>query len=68
MELLEEKTTLEIANKLYELSKDMDYMDYKDEQEQVLNELEQAIYHIKTLAENKYNEDFRLLYNILQRI
>ena len=68
MELLEEKTTLEIANRLYELSKDMDYMDHEDEQEQVLNELEQAIYHIKTLAKNEYNEDFRLLYNILQMI
>ena len=69
MELLEEKTTQEIAEKLYELSKDMDYMDYEEEKENVINDLENALYYIKTISQNEYNQDyFRTFYNILQRI
>lgn len=69
MELLEEKSTQEIAENLYELSKDMDYMDYEEEKESVINELENALYHIKTIAQNEHNQEyFRTLYNILQRI
>lgn len=69
MEFLEEKSTQEIARKLYELSKDMDYMDYEEEKEQILNDLENVLYHIKLIAKNEYNQDyFRTFYNILQRI
>lgn len=69
MELLEEKSTQEIAENLYELSKDMDYMDYEEEKESVINDLENALYHIKTIAQNEHNQEyFRTFYNILQRI
>lgn len=69
MELLEEKSTQEIAEKLYELSKDMDYMDYEEEKESVINDLENALYYIKTISQNEYNQEyFRTFYNILQRI
>lgn len=67
--MLEEKSVQEIANKLYELSKDMDYIDYEEEKGQILNDLENAIYYIKSVAQNEYNADyFRTFYNILQRI
>ena len=66
---LNQKDTMEIANKLYELAKDMDYMDYEDEKEQILNEIEQGVYYIKTIAGNEHNADyFRTFYNILQAI
>lgn len=69
MEIIEEKSTREIARKLYELSKDMDYMDYEEEKENIINELENALYYIKTIAQNEYNQEyFRTFYNILQRI
>ena len=66
---LNQKDTMEIACKLYELAKDMDYMDYKDEKEQIINEIEQGVYYIKTIASNEHNADyFRTFYNILQAI
>ena len=66
---LNQKDTMEIAHKLYELAKDMDYMDYEDEKEQILNEIEAGVYYIKTVASNEYNADyFRTFYNILQAI
>ena len=66
---LNQKDTMEIANKLYELAKDMDYMDYEDEKEQIINEIEAGVYYIKTVASNEYNADyFRTFYNILQAI
>lgn len=69
MELLEEKSTQEIAENLYELSKDMDYMDYEEEKENIVNDLENALYYIKTIAQNEHNQEyFRTFYNILQRI
>lgn len=68
-EILNEKSIEEIAEKLYELAKDMDYMDYEEEKEQIKADIENAIYYIKALAENEYNSDyFRTFYNILQRI
>lgn len=66
---LNQKDTMEIANKLYELVKDMDFMDYEDEKEQILNEIEQGVYYMKTIASNEHNADyFRTFYNILQAI
>lgn len=59
----------EIAQKLYELSKDMDFMDYEDEKELVLADLENALYYLKAICENEYNNNyFRTLYKILERI
>ena len=67
--ILNEKSVEEMSNKLYELAKDMDYMDYEDEEEQIKADIENAIYYIKAIAENEYNADyFRTFWNILQRI
>lgn len=57
----------EIAEKIYELNSDMDLNDYKDIKEIEIQQLESAIYDIKTMAENKYNKDYwRTLYKALE--
>lgn len=64
-----EKYPQEIANKLYELSKDMDWMDYEEEKEKILQDLENALYYLKAICENEYNFDyFRTFYKILENI
>lgn len=64
-----EKYPQEMAEQLYELTKDMDYMDYEDEKEEVIAELEKALYHLKTVCENEHNQEhFRILYRILERL
>ena len=64
-----EKFPVEIANKLYELAKDMDFWDYEEEKEEILNDLENALYYLKAICENKKNSDyFRTLYKILENI
>ena len=64
-----EKYPQEIANKLYELAKDMDYMDYEEEKEEILRDLENALYYLKAICENPYNNDyFRTFYKILENI
>ena len=64
-----EKYPQEITEKLFELSKDMDCMDYEEEEEKIKTDLENAIYYIKTICENEYNaEYFRTFYRILERI
>ena len=69
MKLLEYESVEEVANKLYELAKDMDYMDYEDEKEQEIADIENALYYLKALAQNEYNADyFRTFWNLLQRI
>lgn len=64
-----EKYPQEIAERLYELAKDMDYMDYEEEKEQILADLEDALYDLLAIAQNEYNKDcYRTMYNILERI
>lgn len=64
-----EKHPQEIANKLFELSKDMDFADYEEDKEKILSDLENALYYLKAVAENPYNaEYFRTLYKILENI
>lgn len=64
-----EKYPQEIAEALYEQAKDMDYMDYEDEKEEVLADLENALYNLKAICENEYNKNcYRTLYRILERI
>lgn len=59
----------ELAQKLYLMTEDMDYIDYLDTKEQTINELTNALYYIKTLAENELNPDyFRTIYKILEVI
>ena len=68
-EILEERSAEEVAERLYELAKDLDYMDYEDEEEQIKADIENAIYHLKAIAQNEYNADYlRTFYNVLQRI
>lgn len=69
MKLLQEKDTQEIALKIYELSKDMDFSDYEEEKEKEISEIEQCLYHLKTIAKNEHNQDyFRTFYNALQKL
>lgn len=70
MEKLENiKSIEEIAERIIELSKDMDFADYEETEEEERKELESALYNIKTIAENEYNKDYwRTLYNALQKI
>lgn len=64
-----EKSTTEIAERLFELSKDMDFLDYEEEKEEIINELDNALYNIKAIVQNEYNNDYwRILYAILQKI
>lgn len=64
-----EKFPEEIATELYEKAKDMDFMDYEDEKEQTISELENALYYLKTVCENEHNQNcFRTFYKILERI
>lgn len=58
----------EIAEKLIELSKDMDFLDYEDS-ETIKTELENAIYYLKAVAENEYNSEyFRIFYRVLENL
>ena len=69
MELLEEQSVQEIAVKLYELAKDMDYMDYEEEKEEEIADIENALYYLKAVAQNPYNSRyFRTFWNLLQMI
>lgn len=64
-----EKHPQEIAEKLYNLAKDMDFSDYEEEKEQIITKLENALYHLKTVAQNEHNHEyFRTFYRILERI
>lgn len=59
----------EVANRIYELCEDMDYMDYEDTKEQDIGDLSEAINQIKAMAQNEYNADYwRILWNALQII
>ena len=69
MELLEEQSIEEIANKLYEMAKDMDYMDYEEEKEEEMADIQNALYYLKAVAQNPYNSRyFRTFWNLLQMI
>lgn len=61
------KSVEELALILYENSKDMDFADYEDTKEKTLNELQEALYQIETIAKNEYNKDYwRTFWNALQ--
>lgn len=67
MEILNDKDNREIAEILFENAKDMDFADYEDDKEQIINDLENAIYYLETIAKNEYNQEyFRTFYNVLQ--
>ena len=61
------KSVEELALTLYNNAIDMDFMDYEDTKEQTLNELQEALYQIETIAKNEYNKDYwRTFWNALQ--
>ena len=69
MDILEYRSVEEVAHNLYESMKDMDYMDYEDTKEETINQIIDVLYHLKTVAQNEYNQDyFRTLWNCLQQI
>lgn len=56
----------EIANKLIENAKDMDFMDYEETEEETRKQVENALYYIGACAQNEYNANyFRILIDVL---
>jgi hypothetical protein len=61
--------TYEIALHLYNLSCDMDFMDYEEVKDQTIVEIENCLYYLKTVAQNKYNDEyFRTFLKCLETI
>jgi len=59
----------EVANRIYDLCGDMDYIDYQDTKEQDIRDLSEAIYQLKAMAQNEYNANYwRTLWNALQML
>lgn len=64
-----EKFPREIAETLYNLSADMDAQDYKEEKEQELKDLTNALYDLKAICSSEYNHDYyRTLWKALERL
>lgn len=60
--------TQEIAQKLYDMSKDMDFGDYEENKEKEIKEIEETIYYLKTIALNEHNDNkFRTFCLMLER-
>lgn len=56
----------EIAQNIYNKAIDMDFQDYEEEKEKEVKEIENALYYIKSCAQNEYNADyFRTFYNAI---
>lgn len=69
MEILENKSIKELSEQLYNLAKEMDSLDYEETKEKELEDIENFLYHLKTIAKNKYNKEyFRTFWNLLQSI
>jgi C4-dicarboxylate-specific signal transduction histidine kinase len=63
------KSIEEITERIIELSKDMDFADYEETEEEERKQLQDALYNIKAIAQNELNKDYwRTLWNALQRI
>ena len=63
------KEPREIAERIYELNSDMDLMDYEEEKEQELSDLENSLYYLKTICQNEYNSNyFRTFYKSLENL
>lgn len=59
----------EIANILYNNTLDMDANDYIENKEYEIAQLEEALYQIKAIAENDYNQDYwRTLWSALEML
>ena len=61
--------TQEIAQKLYDMSKDMDFGDYEENKEEETKQIEETICYLKTIALNEYNDEkFRTFCLMLERL
>lgn len=61
--------TQEISQKLYDMTKDMDFGDYEENKEEEIKEIEETIYYLKTIALNEYNNNkFRTFCLMLERL
>lgn len=47
-----------IAAKMHEAAKDMDFFDYAGEEAAEIEQLSEALYQVKAIAENPYNSDY----------
>ena len=64
-----EKYPEEIAKTLYDLSADMDAQDYKEQKEEELRDLTNALYDLKAICENEHNQDYwRTLWKALEML
>lgn len=50
--------TYEAALKLYNLSCDMDFQDYEEVKDQTIEEIEEALFHLKCIACNPHNKEY----------
>ncbi len=48
----------ETAKALYQLSIDMDYSDYSETLTETLTDIENALYYLKAICQNEYNNDY----------
>ena len=55
-----------IAEVLYNLSCDIDYLDYTENLEGTINDITSALEHLKDLG--LYNDDFNLLFTVIEQI
>lgn len=55
-----------IADFLYKMAADMDFNDYQDQKENIVNDLENTLYKLRCMA--YYNDDIKQLLNILNDI
>ena len=63
------KSIEEITERLFDLSTDMDYMDYQEQHAEIKTNIEEALYQLKAIAKNKYNAEYwRIFWNILQNL
>ena len=46
------------AKVLYQLSIDMDYADYSENLQDTLADIEECLYHLRTICENNLNSDY----------
>lgn len=55
-----------IAEVLYNLSCDIDYLDYTENLEGTINDITSALEHLRDLG--LYNDDFKLLFAVIEQI
>jgi hypothetical protein len=59
----------DIASVLYKLSSDIDIQDYSENKEHEIRDLQECLYQLLAIAQNKYNSEFyRTFWNCLERI